>query len=145
MRSSTERLQPLRYVLQSALSSRSSSSKTTRVARQPLPATVFGRRRISSRKHYDNVFDSFRLELLKNPEFDQDDAVSELRWIRDHVHRRRQPIHRDGYIAGDNDEAALREITSLVRRRAEGEPLQYVLGMCLLNFVGQYSTCEWSR
>lgn len=58
--------------------------------------------------------------LLKNPELDRQDARNELRWMR-------QALSPEVSASSKDD-----ELVSMVRRRAAGEPLQYILGAKLL-------------
>ena len=50
-------------------------------------------------------------------------ALNELRWIREHVSQRPQPLSPHGYIIPQ--QVRLRQ---LCQRRARGVPLQYILG-----------------
>lgn len=54
--------------------------------------------------------------LLKNPELDPQDARNELRWMRQSLSPSLSLSSRDT------------ELASMVKRRAAGEPLQYILG-----------------
>jgi methylase of polypeptide subunit release factors len=62
--------------------------------------------------------DSYVRLLLRNSELDIEDAKHELRWIKSAVGA--------GTSKGSSGEAA--QVEAMVRRRAAGEPLQYILG-----------------
>jgi methylase of polypeptide subunit release factors len=55
---------------------------------------------------------------MHNPELDAEDICNELRWMK-------QALPRS--LPCDEAETALDD---MVKRRSEGEPLQYILGMC---------------
>ena len=82
--------------------------------------------------------------LRKNEELDEEDAANEVRWILQAVQERRFPKARadaDGRSRdsikgpksrGSPDSQEEEAVLTMVERRARGEPLQYILGMSLL-------------
>lgn len=62
------------------------------------------------------------LPLLLRECRDLESAQNELRWLREHVYSKHNPN------AGENAWLRERQLRSMVRQRARGRPLQYILG-----------------
>ncbi|WVQ74630.1 hypothetical protein IAR50_004231 [Cryptococcus sp. DSM 104548] len=62
--------------------------------------------------------------LLQNPELERNDAQNELRWITSWVQDEAREMLKKRRLPPVEDE----RIEGFVKRRAEGEPLQYILG-----------------
>lgn len=99
--------------------------------RRPLHALP---RRIGGARSFSD--DTLLKTLLRNRELSREEAVNELRWIREEA---REDVQRQAAaifvvsMPKKEDMEAMRGlesgvVLSLVERRAQGEPLQYILG-----------------
>lgn len=77
-----------------------------------LRRSLYSCRRYTTRSHLDI--------LLRNPELDIADAQNELRWMNQSI---------------TNDATRDSELSAMVKRRSEGEPLQYILGKLLVAYL----------